>query len=357
MIKKFSALLVALCLLVAGCGSPESSLKKARELAAAGRHAEAVDIYQKVISRQKGEAWLSSAWLDMARSQKELGSHPQAKASAGSALETAQNDPDRLAAVLFLADLQVQDKEFDPAEATLKRLAASAEKDPRRLALMAAIAQGKGGSPMVQASEFLNLDATRMVVGKVTRTNALDAKVFPYVQHFVEKGKDTKIVSPDGKRFLWRGLAADGYFLYVSDIDGKNQVKLRDCKNAYQPAWAPDSKRILFSSINWLTRRRSIMIYDLQSKAKQKGFDSKKGMGAMASFSTDGSKIAFIYLGDLWLRNSNGIGLTKVNLKDVVKQKVKEAVLLAWSRDGSQLAYQPMGYKDIFIVTFVRKAS
>ena len=55
--------------------------------------------------------------------------------------------------------------------------------------------------------------------------------------------------------------------------------------------------------------------------------------------------------------NANGIGLTKVNLKDVIKQRVKEASLLAWSRDGSQLAYQPMGYKDIFIINFVRRAS
>src|SRR5580700_9539710 len=86
----------ALWAFVAGCGSPESRLQKARDLAAAGRHAEAVEIFQKVIAHQKGEAWLSSAWLDLARSQKELGSHPQAKTSAGTALDTARTDPDAL---------------------------------------------------------------------------------------------------------------------------------------------------------------------------------------------------------------------------------------------------------------------
>jgi len=293
----------------------------------------------------------------MARSQKQLSQLPEAKMSASNALDSSQNDPDRIAAALFLAELQVADKDYGGAEKTLARMGPATEKDPRRLALMTSIAQAGGASPLVQASEFLNLDATRMVVGRVVRTLALDPKVFPYVQRYVEKGKDTKIPSPDGKKMLWRGLAADGYFLYVSDADGKNQQKLHDCKNAFQPAWAADSKRILYSSINWDNRKRSLMIYDLGTGKKREGFKSKKGVGAMAAFSTDGSKIAFIYAGDLWMLNSNGIGLTKVNLKDVIKQRVKEATLLAWSRDGGQLAYQPMGFKDIFIINFVRRAS
>jgi hypothetical protein len=214
-----------------------------------------------------------------------------------------------------------------------------------------------GAAPLAQASEFLNLDATRMLVGSVAQGKTLDTAVFPYPQRYVEKGKDTKIPSPDGKRMLWRGLASDGYFLYVSDADGKNQKKLKQCKNAYQPSWAPDSKRVIYSSINWKTGKRSLVILDLATGKLSEGFKSSKGVGALAAFSTDGSKIAFVYAGDLWMFNANGIGLTKVNLKDQIKQRVKEAALLAWSRDGSQLAYQPMGFKDIFIITFIRRAS
>jgi tetratricopeptide (TPR) repeat protein len=355
--KKFSFLILALALLVAGCGSPEKSLKQARELASKGRHAEAVELFHKALKAPQGQPWLSSAWLDLARSEKALGKPAEAKIDALKALDAAQNDPDRAAAALFLAELQAADKDYDGAEKTLARMGPAAEKDPRRLAILNMVAQARGAAPLVLVGEFLNLDATRMVVGKVATVAALDTAAFPYVQRYVEKGKDTKIPSPDGKRMLWRGLASDGYFLYVSDADGKNQKKLKDCKNAFQPAWAPDSKRALFSAIDWKSGKRSLMLYDLESGKKREGFKSKKGVGSMAAFSTDGSKIAFVYSGDLWLLNANGIGLTKVNLKDVIKQNVKEARLLAWSRDGSQLAYQPMGFKDIFIVTFVRRAS
>lgn len=355
--RRFSILALLLAAFVAGCGSPESSLKKARELSSKGRYAEAIEIYQKVLSKPAGQPWLSSAWLELAKNQKQLGKPAEAKGSAGTALDTAQNDPDRIAAALFLAELQIADKQNEEAEKTLARMGPGTEKDPRRLALMTSIAKASGAAPLTQASEFLNLDATRMVVGKVFKTKALDPQVFAYVQRYVDKGKDTKIPSPDGKKLLWRGLAKDGYYLYVSDSDGKNQLKLKDCKNAFQPSWAPDSRRIIYSAIDWKSSKRSLMLFDLADGKKREGFKSKKGVGAMAAFSTDGSKIAFVYAGDLWMLNANGIGLTKVNLKDVIKQRVKEASLLAWSRDGSQLAYQPMGFRDIFIVNFVRRAS
>lgn len=351
-------LITAVAFFAAACGSkPEGMLKKARGLASSNKHAEAAPLFQKAIKGATSEKWLSSAWLDLARSQKQLGRPGDARSSAGSALDTAKNDDDRLAAALFLAELQIAEKDFDGAEKTLANAGPAGTKDPRALALLNQIAQAKGAAPLFQVSEFLNLDATRMVVGNVVKTTALDPATFPYVQRFVNKGKDTKIASPDGKKLLWRGLASDGYFLFVSDSDGKNQQKLKNCKNAYQPAWAPDSKRVLFSAIDWKTKKRSLMIIDLSTLKKREGFKSKKGVGAMAAFSTDGSKIAFVYAGDLWMLNANGIGLTKVNLKEVIKQRVNEASLLAWSRDGSQLAYQPMGYKDIFIINFVRRAS
>jgi len=357
MIKKVSWLAILLILWTTGCGSPESNLKKARDLAADGRYSDAVDLFQKVLANPAGQAWLSSAWLDLAQSQKELGQPSQARVSANNAIQTATSDPDRFAAMLFLADLDIDLKDYDDASKTLYGMSSATEKDPRRIALMTKLAKAKGASPLLLASEFIGLDATRMVVGSVKTVASLDSNVFPYVQRFVPKGKDTKIPSPDGKKMLWRGLASDGYFLFSSDASGKNQRKLKDCKNAFQPSWAPDSDHVIFSSINWKSSKRAIMIYSLSSGKLQKGFESKKGVGSMAAFSTDGSKIAFIYAGDLWMFNANGIGLSKVNLKDQIKHRVKEASLLAWSRDGSQLAYQPTGFKQIFIINFVRRAS
>jgi tetratricopeptide (TPR) repeat protein len=357
MMKRIPALALLLALWMAGCGSPESNLQKARDLAAQGRYADAVELYQKALANPAGQPWLSSAWLDLARSQKLMGDPAAARISANQALATATTEPARFSAQLFLAELLIGDKDLAGAEKTLNGMDPATEKDPRRMALRTELAKAMGAAPLIQASEFIGLDATRMVVGKVAKTRNIDTTVFPYVQRYVEKGKDTKIPSPDGKKMLWRGLSSDGYFLFISDADGRNQERLKDCKNAFQPSWAPDSKRVIFSSINWKTRSRSLIIFDTSSGKGREGFKSKKGVGAMAAFSTDGSKIAFVYAGDLWMLNSNGIGLSKVNLKDQIKQRVKEASLLAWSRDGSQLAYQPKGYKDIFIINFVRRAS
>src|SRR5262245_55550210 len=122
---------IAAALFVNGCGNPESSLKKARDLAARGRHAEAVESFQAALKKPAGQPWISSAWLDLARSQKQLGKSGEAKAAAGTALDTAQNDGDRAAAALFLAELQLADREFSAAASTLGRGGPLAQKDPR----------------------------------------------------------------------------------------------------------------------------------------------------------------------------------------------------------------------------------
>jgi hypothetical protein len=202
---------------------------------------------------------------------------------------------------------------------------------------------------------ILELDAVRMNVAKIEMVSRLDQARFPYIQRYVSKGKPDKIPSPDSKRLLWRGKSAQGYYLYLSDADGKHSKKIKDCKNAYQPSWGPDSAHVLYTSVNWKTGKRNIVIYDLLARKKREVFGSRKGVGAMAAFSPNGSKIAFTYFDELWMMNSDGIGRTNVSLRDRIKVSVKEAALLAWSVDGSQLAYQPLGARDIFIITFVRK--
>lgn len=208
-------------------------------------------------------------------------------------------------------------------------------------------------------TQILQLDAVRMSVGKVESVSSFDPARFRHIQRYVPKGEDDKITSPDGKQQLWRGKTSQGYYLYLSDFDGprgKHDQKIKDCKNAFQPSWSFDSKRVLYSAINWKNGKRSLVIYDLETKKKREVFSSRKGVGAMAAFSPDGSKIVFTYFDELWMMNSDGIGRTNVNLRECIKIPVKEASLLAWSADGSQLAYQPLGAREIYIITFVRKA-
>lgn len=350
--------LMAACLgliFMAGCGSPESSFKKAKDEAAKGEHAKAVELFQKALAGSKDQAWVSPCHLGLARSQKALSKPAEAVGSAKSAVALAKNDKDKIEAVLYLAELLSGDKKYDEAEKAIKDLGKLGMADPRRKAILTQIARAKGAAPLAEASEFLGLDAVQMSVGKVDIMSALDKNEFPYLHLYVEKGGAEKIPSPDGTRLMWRGKSAEGYFLYVSGADGKNPEKLKPCKNAYQPSWAPDSRRILFSAMDYKTKKRRLMTYDLVSKKSKEAFSSKKGVGALAAFSPDGSKIAFIYFSELWMMNANGIGRTNVNLRDQIKEPVKEAKLLAWSKDGSRLAYQPLGKDKIFVINFVHK--
>jgi hypothetical protein len=49
--------------------------------------------------------------------------------------------------------------------------------------------------------------------------------------------------------------------------------------------------------------------------------------------------------------NANGIGLSLLN----INQTAKEAQLLAWSKDGTRLAYLPLGETSPLIVSLAMK--
>ncbi len=346
--------LALIATMLSSCSNPAKLAKSGIDLSKAGKHSEAIKTLNKALLKGQDQAWAPDAWLALARSQKATQHLADAQLSARRALDTAKDDTVLIEAALLLAELALLNKDLSEAQTALAKLGDRANGDARKIKLEAELMALTGGKP-INASELWGEDAVRMGVGKVDTVLALDPAYFNFVNRYVPKGKDEKILSPDGKRKAWRGLSKTGYYLFVSDADGKNVQRLDKAKNAFQPSWAPDSKRVIYSAMNWATRQRSINVYDLQTKEVKKAFSSRKKMGALSAFSPDGTKIAFTYFGELWMMNANGIGRTLINLKDQIKKTVDDAGLLAWSRDGSALAYQPLGSKEIHIIRFQRK--
>jgi Tol biopolymer transport system component len=68
--------------------------------------------------------------------------------------------------------------------------------------------------------------------------------------------------SPDGTRLVWMSMRTGGEEIFVSDINGQNQVRLTHFdRYSGTPRWSPDSKSIAFDSYE-LGKRASVFLID-----------------------------------------------------------------------------------------------
>jgi dipeptidyl aminopeptidase/acylaminoacyl peptidase len=200
------------------------------------------------------------------------------------------------------------------------------------------------------------LNAMRVDIAAVTPAESLDAAAFPLRVEFQDPRQTVKVRSPDGKKLVWRALEEKrGYYLFISDADGGNAKRLDACKNGYQPVWSPDSKRILYSAMDWKTEERNLFIYDLDAKTAKRAFNASQKVGPLASWSPDGSKIVFTYFDELWITNASGIGRSMLNLSRRTQAAVGDARLFAWSADGARLAYAARDGGPIYLIDLTSK--
>jgi dipeptidyl aminopeptidase/acylaminoacyl peptidase len=221
--------------------------------------------------------------------------------------------------------------------------------------------QGDSGAqaPGVPPADFIpaQVDATRLCIATVTTAPDLDTEAFPYVTEFQDPRIVVKVPSPDKRRLVWRGQDSEGYWLFLSDADGRHTRRLDRCRNGYEPVWSPDSKRILYSAMDWRRFERNLSIYSIHSgKNSVRAFNSKERLGALAAWSPDGGKIVFNYFGNLWIMNSDGIGCVLLDLSRLIGQPVREPGSIAWSRDGRLLAYQMRGDSKVYILTLAKRS-
>jgi hypothetical protein len=210
-------------------------------------------------------------------------------------------------------------------------------------------------------SAMNRLDAVRFGVQSVSTAPSLDAAAYPLITRFQDPRQVVKVTSPDGKWQVWRSLDKGGYFLHLSKADGKDERRLEAAKNGYQPSFSPDSRRILYTAMNWATEERGLYVYEIATDKKQRCFTAKPklpehdGLGGLAAWSADGSKIIFTYIDDLWMMNANGIGRSLMNLAEPLKKPVTEAAVLAWNKAGDGLVYQARGEATFHIVKLTNR--
>jgi hypothetical protein len=339
----------AALLLLSACGkSPERLLSDARAQAQAGQHAKAVALYDKLLENPGSMA--NAAQLERAQS---LYSLQQWDEAARGALASAQGQGPLAAKPARVLALRALAEAGDKAEGAkvLAQLGPDALNDPlvaeaaRRLGLgapaPATVSAGGASKASGKKLDLAHTNALHVDIAAVNLAAAADPGLYPVRVAFQDPAQVVKVPSPDGKLQVWRALdKGKGYYLWLSEAGGAPK-RLDACKNGFQPVWSPDSKKILFSAMDWRTEERNLFIYDLAAKKSRRAFNASKKVGPLASWSPDGSKIVFTYFDELWIMNASGIGRGLLNLGGRMKMNVEDAGLFAWSSDGSHLAYAP----------------
>lgn len=196
------------------------------------------------------------------------------------------------------------------------------------------------------------LDATHYEVASVSLSASLDRARFPLLVRAEDKGQ----LSPDRTRRLWRAGQPGAYFLAISkarkDIRRESQPDiLPHSDHAYYPHWSPDGRRVLYTAIDWNLGERAVTVYDLASRTSRKVFKAARGLGGLAAWSPDGSKIVFTYSGRLWIMNADGVGLKYLNLG----RPLPSVSAFAWGARGDRLACLPVGGRKYFIVKLTHR--
>ncbi len=175
--------------------------------------------------------------------------------------------------------------------------------------------------------DMLKLDASNMEISRFEEATDFQTEIFPILCY-----KKDKAMSNDKSMSVERKKTRGGYYLFLNYPRGKNGKKVPDSKNGYMPQWAWDGKYVIFTSMNWDTMLRRIMLYDLEKNKTKVIFRAKK-IDPLLCFSPDSSKIIFIFEGKLWITNRDGGNISKLNNKITVK----DAFVMAWAKEGDKL--------------------
>ena len=157
--------------------------------------------------------------------------------------------------------------------------------------------------------------------------------------------------SPDGR---WLAFAVQDpgtehgeiYLLNVYELEkGPKAVTKHEDDTSYQPRFSPDGKKLLFSRFNPERSDNDLYILDdFQDPKSLRKLTKLPGGEMNASWSPDGSKVAFFYVWlkkgkaatDLYVTASDGSGQPTLLASDVVKPDRSDPL---WTKDGARLIF------------------
>jgi hypothetical protein len=176
---------------------------------------------------------------------------------------------------------------------------------------------------------------------------------------FAPDNPDEKnIPSPDGKLIAARKKGSDDkYYVYLAKAPQKGNKpsfkRLGKTSGAYEPAWSPDGKELVYCRI--VSKQRQLEQLDVKTMATQILFLTKStNLGIHPAYHPAGNKIAYVYEGRICLINAGDKtpvifdGLSSSgNTSDAyfkqllkTKQKLDYTAELQWSTDGTMIRFR-----------------
>lgn len=166
-------------------------------------------------------------------------------------------------------------------------------------------------------------------------------------------GRESPHFFPDGKKILFTALGSKiGYLAFWTvDIDGAQRKKLIEVKSEHEETIytiSPDSKKILFYGYDILQNLgpTSLWIFDSTTGNLTNITSVMNGQGKVtaASFSPDGNKILFAFLGNLIGKKWSGLWVVDLdgkNMKRISKHEIDQYCfsLFKFSKDEKKVFF------------------
>ena len=134
--------------------------------------------------------------------------------------------------------------------------------------------------------------------------------------------------SPDGSKIAFTSSRDGNFEIYVMNADGSGQTRLtRTGSSETSPAWSPDGARIAFVGF---VEGRGFQIHVMNADGgNRQSLSGDRGGEREPAWSPDGTRIAFSKDGDVHVMNADGGGVVRLAAGDAP----------AWSPDGARIAF------------------
>ena len=156
----------------------------------------------------------------------------------------------------------------------------------------------------------------------------------------LDKGFSELTVAPDGKKLAF--IARGTVFAADADKGGEATRITRAAGESYAPAWAPDSRRLVYGSVR--DGSRHLYLHDF-ADGSEKALTSGDGEDTAAAFAPDGKSLAFLRDGhELYVLDLASARLRKIaDARIDLRRPLGSDRALAWSPDGRWIAYLSYG--------------